>query len=65
MKQCKVIKHTISIEYQCPETKTKHSIKINSPLIYEGQYFEDWQYRYIQFKCLHCGKNINLKFRRR
>lgn len=56
MEKCKVIKHTISIEYLCPSNKTKHSIKIDDPTISEGHYFSDWSYTYIMFKCPHCDK---------
>ena len=56
MKSCRVIKHTISIEYTCPEKGTKHSVKIENPSIQDGEYFEDWTYKYLEIKCKECGK---------
>jgi len=56
LKNCKTIKHTIVIEYKCDTNDKTYTIKINSPHIYEGQYYEDWHYSAITFKCPHCEK---------
>ena len=51
----RVIKHSISIEYTCPSNGATHSVKLNDPIIRNGEYFEDWSYQYIEFKCNFCG----------
>jgi hypothetical protein len=57
LKGCKVIKHTISIEYSCQKNpETKHTVKIVNPSISSGQYFDDWEFTAISFKCEFCGK---------
>lgn len=52
----RVIKHVMSVEYECPKTHVKHSVKIDNPTIYEGAYYSDWTYKYINIKCKTCGK---------
>ena len=56
LKGAKVIKHSITIEYACPGTEEKHSVKIQNPSICQGNYFEDWEYTAVSFKCMICGK---------
>jgi hypothetical protein len=56
MSRLKIIKHTMSVEYECPETKTKHATKIDNPQIIHGKHFEDWEYECIFVKCHACGK---------
>jgi len=56
METLRIIKHTMSVEYVCPTNDIKQSIKIENPQIKEGEYFEDWTYKYIELKCKHCGK---------
>ncbi len=57
MKSCKVISHTITLEYECPEKEETYKEEIKNPYIGQGQYFEDWQYRFVRFKCPHCGNS--------
>ena len=58
MNTCKVISHTMTIEYICPENKQEHRITIENPSIYEGQYYEDWHYTWVEVKtCPICGKS--------
>lgn len=56
MKQARVIKHSITIEYKCPEKESTHSVKLINPNIQTGQYFSDWTYDYVEFKCEFCDK---------
>lgn len=56
MVKLKVIKHILSVQYECEETKTKHSVKIENPTIREGSYFSDWHYKYVEIVCKSCGK---------
>lgn len=55
MKTLKVIKHTLSVQYECEETKVKHSVKIENPTILSGSYYSDWHYKYIEIVCKSCG----------
>ena len=55
LSQAKVVKHSISIQYVCPSNGTSHTVKIESPYIDKGAYFEDWTYTFIEFKCKFCG----------
>jgi len=61
----RVIKHTISIEYECEETKSKHSIKlINNKFSIWQNHVEDWGHEtFIEFKCPFCQKYHRLKWR--
>jgi hypothetical protein len=52
----KVIKHTMSVEYECPKTHVKHSVKIEDPIIYDYAYFSEYGYKYIEIKCKTCGE---------
>lgn len=45
----------MSIQYVCPSNGATHSVKLNDPIIRNGEYFEDWSYQYIEFKCKFCG----------
>lgn len=56
MDRARVVKHTISLEYKCPENGATHSVKIVDPRIGQGNYFSDWTYDYIEFNCKFCGK---------
>lgn len=51
----RVIKHSMSIEYVCPSNGATHSVKIDGPVVRNAEYFEDWSYQYIEFKCKFCG----------
>lgn len=51
---CRVIKHYMTIEYQCPANNSKHSVKILNPIITEAEDDED-KYRLININCV-CGK---------
>jgi hypothetical protein len=54
MKGCKIISHTMTIEYECPTKKETYTLTINNPYINEGHYYEDWSYTYVVFDCPHC-----------
>ena len=54
---CKVINHSITIEYECPNKKETYTITLNDPSISDGQYFDDWHYTAISFECPHCKTN--------
>jgi hypothetical protein len=56
MKQCKVIKHSIRIEYTCPTDSETYTTVIKNPRINQGRYYEDWEYTAITFQCPHCKK---------
>jgi hypothetical protein len=56
MKGCKVISHTMTIEYVCPTNEQTYTLEISEPSIREGKYYEDWSYTYVRFHCPHCGK---------
>lgn len=57
----RVIKDTITIEFSCPEEKKqfgkdiKHSICLTDYIRGVGNYCDDWDYNYIEFKCPFCG----------
>lgn len=55
LKEAKIIKHEITIEYECPNLKQRYSSTIENPFITQGQYYEDWEYTAINFMCPHCG----------
>ena len=61
LNQLKIIKHTMSIQYVCPNNGATHSVKLNDPIICNGKYFEDWSYQYIEFKCKFCGNTHKME----
>jgi len=56
LKIAKVLKHTMTLEYECEKNKTKIITTIENPKISDGQYYEDWNYKYIEIKCSSCGE---------
>lgn len=58
----KILKHSITLEYTCPETKEKSIHTELMPTIGDGQYYEDYHYTYIEIKkCRCCGKKHKLE----
>ena len=47
LEEARTISHSIEIEFMCETRKEKVVQNIKSPNIGEGQYYEDWTYRYI------------------
>jgi len=56
LKIAKILKHTMILEYVCEKNKTKITSIIENPEISDGQYYEDWHYKYIKIKCESCGE---------
>ena len=54
MKHCKVISHSMTIEYVCPNKEETYTLTINNPDINEGHYYEECTYTYVRFHCPHC-----------
>ena len=57
MKEAKILKHTLKLEFECPELEKKFIQIIQKPYISQGEYYSDWQYTAVTFTCKFCGKS--------
>ena len=55
MKECNVLKHEMTLSYECSTKKETFTITLVNPHIGKGQYYEDWHYTYVEFRCPYCG----------
>jgi hypothetical protein len=58
MTPCRILNHTITVEYLCPTNNESVTVTVDRPSIWEGARYEDDHYRWFEvYKCPLCGKS--------
>ena len=57
LKPAKILYHKVKLEFKCPKTNKDIEQLITNPEMGTGNYYEDWSYKYITFKCKECCIN--------
>jgi len=53
--------HLMRLEFCCSCRKEPVTLVIKQPSVHTGNYFEDWEYQYININCPLCNKHHMLE----